>query len=102
MCVYVYIGRCCPWLKKNLIERIPTDNDNRLIVSIKFGLLCVKPYLIMLTKSKTKETLYQVLQFCSLVTISYLTYSKIHYKSFQTNRKSLIPINSNKIKQRWT
>ena len=83
-----------------MIPRIPTDDDNRLIITIKFGLVCVKPYLIMLTKNKTQEMIYQILQFCSLTMISYLTYSKIYYKNFASNlrnNKSLTTyINTNK------
>ena len=64
------------------------DAHNRLIVSVKFCLAGVKPYLIMLTKNKTQEIIYQCLQFLSLVIISYLTYSKIYYQSFEIDTKS--------------
>ena len=64
LCVTLYyiIGCCCKWFSKNVMKRIPTDDDNRLIISIKFGLLCVKPYLIMLTKDQTYRMVYQILQ----------------------------------------
>ena len=39
----------------------------------------------MLTKHKTTQIVYQILQFCSLVMISYLTYFKMYHKSFQSN-----------------
>ena len=38
----------------------------------------------MLTKDKTQQIVYQILQFCSLIMVSYLTYSKIYRKKFQS------------------
>ena len=54
------------------------DSDNRAIITIKFGLLCVKPFLILVTKDKIQAIVYYMLQFCSLLVISYLTYTKVY------------------------
>lgn len=80
----INIEYCCKWISKNTIQKIPKDNDNRLIISIKFGLICVKSYFIMLTKHKIQQIIHQILQFCSLMMVSYLTYFQMYDKKFQS------------------
>ena len=65
------------------------DKDNRAIITIKFGLLCVKPFLILLTNDEVQAIVYYILQFCSITIISYLTYTKIHYNDVYTNENNV-------------
>ena len=81
----MHTGCGCRWISKHIIKKIPKDDENRLIISIKFGLICIKPYLIMITKHKSLEIVYQILQFCSLIMISYLTYVKMYSKLIESN-----------------
>ena len=77
------------------------DNDNRAIITIKFGLLCVKPYLILLTKDSWERIVYQLLQLLSLLMVSYLTYCKVYYKKMQLHlQKSANNINLPKLVKR--
>lgn len=57
---------------------LPLDTDSRLMITIKFGLLIIKPYLVITTCHPQFSIAFIVLQCCSVMLISYMTYSKSH------------------------
>ena len=54
------------------------DNDNHGVITMKFILLCIKPFCILLTDDPTEEKIFLILQLCSLLVMSYLTYSQFY------------------------
>lgn len=64
---------------KSNIELMLSDSSNRrLILSMKFVLLIIKPYLIVVANDESRALVFEVLQCMTLIVVSYLTFSRLY------------------------